>query len=194
MEQEVSYEMNNDKNMERSGNGGFIHYGLENDESSNTKCLEDDKRTIEVVRDLGLNRPHYALQGDNSGPIINNPISSGSATDMESMNIPPDFETNLVGEETRAFVSCIAEDRGNREMELEADGSNCSDSDSEEAKEAWNMGRLLGVFTNADSAAIQAIIEDLIDRKKGKRKKGKPLHSEKDQEASQKQGAMSSPQ
>ena len=178
--------------IECQENGGSM---LSN--GSQTIGIEDDRRTEHVMRDLGLipNGPedqnlvaraykewsknveiedtHRPLDSD---PLIppgfgkGGPISSGETSCTKVPNSIPIEENILHSIDEKPLEE---ESEGNRVEEQSGD-----DDEYVEAIEAWRLGRKLGLETEHDGDAIQAIFEERKEWKKGKnndakKKKGK---------------------
>lgn len=63
------------------------------------------------------------------------------------------------------------EDKENRE-----EGSSSKESDQAhklEVEDTWNLSKSLGICLSKDNEVIQALLEDIVDRKRSKRKKAK---------------------
>ena len=172
------FEMNNNKQV---GDGE----SLKGPELSNTKSPEDECRTEEVLKDLGLhgNNSFSGMKEVYESGLPNQDIESLNLGNMERSigpNIPPSFGSlneskgpDLVGTIVPYSLSYNDEEsHGSTDEVLEHD-------DFVEAIETWNLGKALRMSSNKDEAIIQDLMEDLVERRKGKKRRSKASQKKK---------------
>ena len=178
---------NNEKEVERQEGGLLL---VEN--GSQTMALEDDRRTEQVMRDLGLvsNGPKNESlvakaykewskieeHEDTNGPReLDPPIPPGFENDgpAGSGGISCSYVPNsILVEENRVDDSVI--DSPDEGSDDNSSGNQSEDNDQHaEANATWRVGRKLGLETEHDGDAIQAIFEEKKEWRKGKRREAK---------------------
>ena len=88
LEQGGNYEKSSGRNLKGCNNSCLVVYGLDEDEINHTKSFEDDRCTIEVLRDLGLIMIPYGVQEEHKGPKVLDPISHENAKTLDGSILP----------------------------------------------------------------------------------------------------------
>ena len=154
-----------------------------------TRSLDDERRTQEVLRDLGLIKggpsnidPEEVNQPQCIGPFHNEEDSGETY-----QSFPPGFEPITLDQRLSqgdTVVPCSEPESGDIDQSM-GEGSSSDISEYDEASRTWKIGKKLGLSSNAEPSIIQTFIEEKLERKMAKRNHTKTRRKERNKKMGQ---------